>query len=261
MSDEKGVSPWVLGGCGCVGVLLILGASLAGVAYYGARKANEMVEELRDPERRHAKALETLGTNTLPDGYYPMFGLSIPFVFETAILTDIEPAADGSGEPEGFDQSGFIYFKILSFGRQQEELADFFEGRASDPEVLRRNNINVDVGQLLARGEVPHPAARVLYSSHRGAVEMADSSSDGVTTLIMFDCEHDDRTRLGIWFGPDPRDDSRGQAEDSSSGKAEDPDASDSDSAGVATTPLDLTGTPGDPAEIEAFVADFRPCA
>ena len=255
MSGEKSTSPWVWAGCGCALVMIILGASLAGVAFYGARRATEMVEELRDPAMREAKALETLGTSRLPEGYYPMFGMSIPFVFETAILTDIEPSGDDLGEPEGFDERGFIYFKVLSIGRQQEELEAFFEGRTNDPEVLRRNNINVDVGEQLGRGEVSHPAARALYSSHRGSVSAMGSRSEGLTSLIMFDCEHDDRTRLGIWFGPGPRSDAT-RAEDGASASAVEGAAEGSEGAAD-----DLVGTPADPAAIEAFVADFRPCA
>ena len=126
---------------------------------------------------------------------------------------------------------------MFSFGWQRDELRDFFDGKTNDPEVLRQQNINLDLGEILARGEAAHPQATVRWVAHEGGVGgMGGGSSDGLVTLLLFECgDSDRRLRFGIWYAPDPRQETGDEN-------------------------ADLTGTPADGAAVEAFVASFRPC-
>ena len=51
------------------------------------------------------------------------------------------------------------------------------------------------------------PDARLLWAAHRGGVEARGQRGDGLTTLILVECEENQKLRLGIWFGPDPEPD------------------------------------------------------
>ena len=232
MSETKATSPWVWIGCGCGIVMLLAVAAVVGLGVFGARKARELQEEMLDPEAREEKALDILGAEAIPDGYHAMLGLKIPFLMEMAMLSD-RPAAAGE-EPQGFDERGFIYLKMITFGRQQEELRDFFEGKTDNADVLRRQNINLRVGERLSNGEVEREDTELLWVAHRGNIDMMGSRSEGITSLMLFDCPQDHRMRLGIWFGP---------------------------YSGESDSEANLAGTPADGAAVEAFVQGMRPCS
>ncbi len=244
MSERQGTSPWVWVGCGC-GIAVLVGvAALVALGFLGARKAREIRHDMTDPESRTEKVLGVLGTDAVPDGYYPMIGLSIPFLMDMAILSDL-PVKD-DGEPQGFDKRGFIYIAMISLGRQQKELRDFFAGRTESPDVLRRQRINLDIGERLANGKVERPDAEVLWVAHRGDVDVMGSRSEGITTLILIDCPQDRRMRMGIWFGPEPAVEAAVEAAAASEA--------------VAGTAPDLTGTNADQEVITRFLAHMRPC-
>jgi hypothetical protein len=163
-----------------------------------------------------------------------MVAFSLPFgVLQIVILTDEEP--DDEGTITTFGDRGLIYIQMFNLGQNEKELRDFFEGRTSDPQVLRDNNINIDVDEIISRGTTPIADATVMYVVQRGSVSTRGQESDGITSMMLFDCPQDSRTRFAIWFGPDP-----------------DP--------GAAAHDLDLTGTPGDEAEMRSFVGQFRLC-
>ena len=60
-------------------------------------------------------------------------------------------------------------------------------------------------------------------------------SGEGITALVLIDCPNDRRSRMAIWFAPDP-------------------------SPGSAIDELDLTGTPADEAELGRFMSPFSFC-
>lgn len=233
MSQDKGLSPWVWVGCGCIGAIVALVAVAVGLGFWGVNKARELGESMTDPDQRTERALTALGASELPDGYYAVVAFSVPFVFDFAMLSDEPPKEDG--EPT-MGRHGFLFVSFPSIGEGDEELYDFFEGRSEDIESLRRENLDLDLDERLDRGLLERDTDDILWVTHRGRVttEHAEDSHDGLVTLTLFECD-DARRRLGVWFGPD----------DAPETPAED---------------VDLAGTVGDPAEIEAFMAAMEPC-
>ena len=215
-------------GCGVLVLLAVL--ALGGIGYWGYKKA----EELKDPEKRQEKVVAILGTNTLPAGYFPVIGMSIPWVMDFAMITDKAP--DAEGEIEDMGEHLFIYIKfLLKPGDEEQELRDFFEGRSDDPQVLEEANINIDVEEIVGRGTIPMENMDLLYVSTRGEVQADHGRSEGLSTIMLLECTDDNKMRFAIWIGPDV------------------PDPED----GVEA---DLTGTPADEAEISRFMAQFSVC-
>lgn len=236
MAEKSGTSPWVWIGCGCVAAVVIAVVAVGGLGFFGVRKAQQLEQDLRDPDARRAKALEVLGTETLPEGYYPAVALSVPFLMDMAMLSDRE--AEPGVEPQPFGERGLVYLDVFSFGRQRDELRDFFDGKTTDPEVLRQQNIDIDLGEMIARGEAPHPQATVRWVAHEGDIGGGvGGGGEGLVTLLLFECgDAERRLRFGIWYAPDPR------------------LASGDENASLA-------GTPADGAAVKAFVSSFRPCS
>jgi hypothetical protein len=225
---QKKTSPWVYVGIGCLIAVVIGVAGVGTVAFYGYRKAKQFGEEMKDPKAREAKVKAILHTDTLPAGYHAVVGLSVPYVMEMAMLSDKEPDPDGQVKSMG--TRGFVYMNVMSQGKDQRELRDFFEGKTDDAEVLRRNNINVHSKEILKRGVIEQRGHKLLYLAQRGDISMSGHSSNGLSSQILVQCgTSDSRMRLGIWFGPDPGGE-------------------------------DLTGTPADEAAIGQFMSHFQPC-
>lgn len=234
MADGKTVFAYIGIGCVVIVGLMAIAAGACGVWVYS--EAQRFEAEARDPEARGDRVMAVLGADTLPDGYYPMIAISIPFVMETALLTDEEP--EGDGEEANFGDRGFIYLKMLRFGQDEQELRDYFEGRTDNAEVLSDNGINIDIDEVIRRGTMEQAGAELLYVVQRGQVSMGRRGrgrGEGLASMSLIECPEDSRMRIGIWFAPDP-----------------DPDA-DAES-------LDLTGTPGDPAAMAEFYGHFKLC-
>jgi hypothetical protein len=225
--EKKKTSPWVYVGVGCL-IVGVLGLGAVGtVGYLGYRKAKQFGEEMKDPRARADKARAVLGAETLPEGYHAVMGMSIPFVMEMAMLSDEPPNPDG--EMRELGERSFFYMNILSQGRDQQELREFFEGKRDDAEALRRANINVRSDEILKRGVIDQGGHKILYLAQRGSVAMHGRRKEGLTAVIMVQCPTDSRMRMGFWQGPDPGGD-------------------------------DLAGTPADEGSIKAFMAHFKPC-
>lgn len=218
-------------GCLIAGVLLVLGLGSCGFLAYRWGKGLEA--DLKDPEGRRDRVLQVLRGDELPEGYHGMVGLRIPMLLETAILSDQELGADEEFQDLG--ERGLLYFAVRNFGRDREELDDFFSGRTADPEVLEKHDINMDLGERLGNGRIERPLGPVLWVTHRGDLSSAQTRGrhEGLITLFQVQCPDDSYNRLGMWFGPEPADDGGEEA---------------------------LAGTVADPVGIERFVAHFRFC-
>ena len=235
MIEEKNTGPWIWIGLGCCVAAFGIAVVAAALLFFGAREVRQFEEDMNDPANRERKVLEILGASELPDGYYPMIGLSLPFVFDMAVLTSDPPQPDGSAT-EDLGEHSFIYFKTLGRADQEEELYDFFEGKTNDPEVLRRQRINVRVDKLLDRGVIERDDTSILWVAHEGTFGIGGSGfQQGIAGLMIFQCSGQRRIRMGIWLGP---------AAEQAEGEE-----------------LDLTGTAADPDAIEALVRGFRPCS
>jgi hypothetical protein len=223
----------VAAGCG---VALVLGVVGMGAVGYGLFRWGKQIEsDIKDPATRTAKVKAVLGADTLPDGYHPVVGLSIPFVMEMAMLSDREPDLEGHGR--GLGQRGFLYFHYVSVSPDEKALRDYFEGRTSDDSALRRAGVNFRFKdqEVIRRGVVQTSGHPVLYLAQRGELEMDDDHRRGVNSLLLVDCPQDDRMRMGIWFGPDP-----------------DP--------GTPAATANLQGSPADEKALTAFLAHFHLC-
>ena len=125
----------------------------------------------------------------------------------------------------------------MPFSEQDEqELRDYFEGKTDDPGVLRDNQINIDVDEIIGRGVITDEEAALMYVAQRGSLSTHGHSSEGLMSLVMVDCPGDSKMRMAIWFGPDPR------------------------TEGAEAEQADLTGTPADEAAIAGFMSHFNLC-
>jgi len=221
-------------GCLIAAVVLVLVGAVLGFGFF--RWTRDVKAAMEDPGSRQEKVLAILGAQQLPEGYYPMLGVSVPMLVEMAMLTDRPPGEDGEVPELGV--RGLIFMSMRDFGGDRQELDDFFAGRNDDPAALRKNNINIDLEERVGSGRIERSTGPVLWVSHRGEMISGETHGrhDGLVTLLQIHCPTDDnRNRLGIWFGPEP-----------ASVEGDDGEA--------------LLGSIADPEEVEAFVEHFRFC-
>jgi hypothetical protein len=227
LNQQKKTSPWVYVAVGCVGIVVLGLAGMGTLAYLGYRKAKQFGEEMKDPRARETKVKAVLGAERLPEGYYPVIGMSIPFFMDMAMLSDEPPGSDGQLREMG--ERSFIYMNMLGQAKDQQELREYFEGKRKDAEALRRINVNVNGRDVLKRGVIDQGGHQVLYMAQRGDVSMQGKRRTGITTTLLVQCPKDSRMRMGIWLGPDPGGD-------------------------------ELAGTPADEEAIKTFMGHFKPC-
>jgi hypothetical protein len=193
---------------------------------------------MADPEKRRENVLEVLGATELPEGYHPVVGLSVPFVFDLAILSaaPLDPEAMESGSFQLGDE-GFLYVRFPGFAGEDPAFRDFLEGQGDDPEVLKDTNVDLELEERVSQGALSRENDEILWACHRGSVAMEEGgrSPRGLVTLLLIDCDSDERRRIGIWFGPDPASETAAEA-------------------------LDLAGTVGEGRSIERFLLPIRPC-
>lgn len=232
---KKETSPWVYIGCGCAGLVILAMAAFSALTFFAYRKGKEIEKTWSDPKAREEKAREVLVYDKLPEGYYPLGGMSIPFVMDMAVLGD-DPPPEGTkpDDHEGFKERGFLYFKMRQMGQGNREMRDYMEGKGDEPEWLK-GSADLDTQEVLGRGEVDAAGQKIIYTASRGELTHNGRRSEGISTMMMIDCPQDKRVRFGLWFGPDPK-------------------------TGEPADKVDLTGTNADPEAIRKFASHFRFC-
>lgn len=234
MSEGKAFPAWAWVGCGCLGALGALAILVTAIGFWAVQRARQFREEIADPRARAEKVLSVLGASEMPEGYHPVVAFEVPFLLDVAVLSDLPP--DESGHPQEFGEHGFVYVSYATFGQNQREIRDFFEGKRDDFDELGRHRIDLELRERISNGNIAGDEYDVLWVSHRGTIDTDDArrSKEGLIALLLFDCG-DSRNRFGVWLGPDPE-----------------PSAAPAD--------LELSGTVSDPEAIERFLSPIHPC-
>lgn len=247
-SSPRQAPTWSLFGCGCAAVVLAVMLGLVAVSVVTHRQAQRFRQELGDPAAA-AQVAEVLPHRRLPPGYHPLGGLSVPLLFDMAILTDLPPEERSSqkGAPR-FHRSGFLYVSSFSLRDHRAQLTRYFEqgpgpgGREMeltlpDDEIGQDLGLGFESREVLGRGAMAIPGGEALWVARRGTVSLRDEGFEGLATLLYLPCENDRRIRLGLWFAPLPE-----EAAPSTQGSSS------------------LRGTPADPRAVERFLGHFEVC-
>ncbi len=235
---EKKRSPWLYIGIGC-GVLLLAGVgAVIGGGVFLFKKGQQYQQDMANPLTRTEKVKQTLGAQTLPEGYHAVMSLSVPAILDTAILSTHAPNAPSSAQTG--DERVFMYFFLKpSSVKDLEELRRYVEGQSNDPSVLTRNNIQVGENELIGRGVIPLEGRQVLYLAQRGELQTQHSGDENpgplLNSILLIDCPGQNRVRMALWMAPDP-------------------------APGAPLEQLDLKGTPVDPDAMRAFMSHINPC-
>lgn len=208
-------------------------AVVVGLVWFGYSRAERFERELADPAARDDRSRAILGYRTLPEGYHPLGGFSIPFVQEMAMLSDREPPPGETitGPADAFGRRGFVYLKARSSDERARELDVYFDGEAESSEFFGAIDERFSGGAELSRGTLRAGGAEVRYLAERGRMEIGDDAFPAVLARLLMECEESSRLRVGMWFEP-----ADGEVGDGA-------------------------GTPADPAAIRRFLDHFRLCA
>jgi hypothetical protein len=249
---KKSTSPWVYVGCGCGLAVVLAMLGLAGLTWWGVQTGKEMAETMTDPQKREAKVRSVLPYDTLPEGYYPAFAMSMPMgMMEMAMFTDHDPntsegmetTSDTTSDNEAnkpdleFKERGFMFMNMFGMRDNKAKMERYLRGEAPRPEDSgwSQSNVNFDAKENVRRGILTVNGTEILYSANRGEINRKGGrDEDGLVTMVMPKCG-DNRLRFGMWFGPDP-------------------------SPGTPVAEADFTGTTADPAAIQAFLSHFKLC-
>lgn len=191
-------SPWLYALFGCLGLVLVIVVVIGALTFVGVRTARNIVADNEDPERRGQRALEILGADEAPGGFHAVAVVSVPFVIDMAILSDLPPGEEPwAGE---FGERGFYYVQALWGG---DDLRAFFDGETSEAAALRDMGLEIDLEENLGRGDLDREDVAARWATFRGSTMFGQGEQIGeLVTLIEFDCPQDTRMRMGIWFGP-----------------------------------------------------------
>src|SRR4029453_14740095 len=201
----KKTSPWMWGGVGCGGILVlcVVVAAAAGYFFYGKMKNFE--KQFQDPTVREQRVREILGAKEIPKGYHAFMTFSVPWVLDVAILTDREavklPKSDRSSP---FDQRGFIYVR-MPYKHKDAKLQEYLDGKRSPDDLLQGRDVHFHPRDTVGRGTVQgEDGGAYRCAATRGEVQMGREVKEGITTIVAVECPNDQKFRMGVWFGPDP---------------------------------------------------------
>jgi hypothetical protein len=223
---------WHYVGCGCAVLLALAILGVGGCFWMVTNWGRRMEAEIKDPAAREAKAKSLLGFDELPEGYHPGISFSVPFMMDMVMLGDRElPAGEDMKRVHDgrdlFDERGFLYFKMRSFGNARQEF---------------RNDMDYDFDaeRKVAEGEVEAGGATVHYTADVGTTHVSGESLRSVSAELEIECG-DGYVRRAVWFTPVPGTEAEAGPE-------------------AETAEADLTGTPADEAALTDFLDHFRFC-
>jgi hypothetical protein len=247
---EKKPFSWL--GCGCAGIFFTLLVLIAGMTWVSYRAGKDLQADV-DPVTRATRFQRVLPYRDLPPGYHAWGASSIPFMMKTAVLSDREPPAPGSGDAgNDLGRHGFFYMSFRAPGGPGDRLRQFIQGEKGGGETsIEMPNFKLDVRQPLQQGTFQAGSGKVRYGLFRGQVSPMGSSPTAVLSskpqatpepprpavmaLLQIDCPKDNWAHLAIWYGPDP--------------------APNQPAKGAP-----FAGTPADPAAVENFMGYFDVC-
>lgn len=223
---------WSPIGCGCGVLMALVLTTIVGLAWFGYSRGERFERELADPEARADRSRQILGYRSLPEGYRPLGGFSIPFIQKMAMLSDREPVPGErlEGPADAFGRRGFVYLEALSRGNRAEELDDYFQGETERSEFFQQIDDLFTGAEELSRGQLRAGGAEVRYLAERGRMEIGGDPFPAVLARLLMSCPESSRLRVGMWFEPAPEE-----------GPPE-------------------KGTPADPAALRRFLDHFRLC-
>jgi hypothetical protein len=225
---QKKRSPWLYVGLGCGGLLLLGGLGIGLMVWFVSGKVQEFKEEQNDPVARTRKAKRLLGARDFPEPYEALVSMSFPLIMDMVMLG--RPADDSGGS------NGFTYFHLLQDVPNVKAVRAYADGKRDAPGPLVGDDFQLEPHEVLRRGELSFPKHKVRYVAQRGRYQYgSESSADGLSALVLFECPGSSQLRMGVWYTPDV-----------------DPDA-------PADDPV-LAGTPADEEAVRAFVSHFDPC-
>ena len=194
MAKEKSKTMLVLA-VGCGVLMLLVGLAIVGGVFFVKNTVDEFQEDMKDPT---AKTLKVLGADQLPEGYYPQFAMDI--IMQVAIISNVPKEQD---KDPVMGQDGMIYFSI-PFVQADQEVKGFFNGETNDPTVLRENGIDIDVDEVIDRGILNLGGDEFMYVVQRGRVQTDGGRVDGLSAVVLIECESRKRTRFAIRYQQDP---------------------------------------------------------
>jgi hypothetical protein len=232
--SEGRAASWSPLGCGCGAAMAVVLTVVVGLAWFGYSRSERFERELADPEARADRSRAILGYRTLPEGYHPLGGFSIPFIQKMAMLSDREPAPGVkiTGPADAFGRRGFVYLNAMGSEKRSRELDAYFDGEAEESEFFADIDQRFSAVGELARGTVRAGGAEVRYVAERGRMEIGDDAFPAVLARLLMTCSDSSRLRVGTWFEPAP--------------PTDDAEA--------------LAGTPADSAALRRFLDHFRLC-
>jgi hypothetical protein len=216
--------------------LLVLLAGVGGIAYVGFRTAQGLKASIEDPAARATEVQKILGYEDLPEGYQPAIGLSIPFLFNFAMLADQAP--DAEGEFRESVERAFFYVRLSGWIARDNDLRDIFEGQGDPARALeewRDSGVQVRGSESIGEGTITVAGRDIRYATMRGEMRIDNSRHEGILALIVVKCGEGKRDGLGGWMLPDPSPDEP-----------------------IET--VELSNTPADPQALAGFLSRFELC-
>ena len=180
---------WLLGGC--LLIVIVGVAAVAGLAYWGKKKVTTFVEEQTDPAKREQRTKELLGAQTLPPGYYAGVSLSIGLV-RTAWLSD-SPMSDENH----YRERGFVFNESMRGGDAKPNIEKFVAGEHGN--VIDEMSVRLRSDENLGTGTLEVNDQRLEYHARRGEVTHSNEAVPGVYSIVLIRCG-DDRERWAAWF-------------------------------------------------------------